>query len=150
MPALVGGGGAVLNDMLVNFVPMIPANFKTGNLRHVTKAVGALAIGYVAAMFLPKRTADQLGAGALTVVGYNVVRDVAAKVAPQIPLGEYLHDGMGEYLDPNALGYYGAGLDPTGGGMNIGDQFTRGTPYVDLGDDLSAWPTGGEYDDFND
>ena len=154
MPALVGGGGAVLNDMLVNFVPGIPDNFKSGNLRHLTKAVGAIAIGYVGAMFLPRRTADQLGAGAMTVVGYNVVRDLAARFAPQLPLGEYLYGGVGEYLHPGtgeyldpALGFYGAGLNP-GHGMNVGDQFTRGTPYIDP-DGLSAWPTGGEYDDMN-
>ena len=149
MPALVGGSGAVVNDMLVNFVPGIPANFKAGPLRHVTKAVGAIAIGYLSAMFLPKRTADQLGAGAMTVVGYNVVRDVAARFAPNLPLGEYLDSGMGEYLDP-ALGFYGAGLDPAGGGLTT-QQFTRGTPYIDPeGNGLSAWPTGGDYDDFND
>ncbi len=143
MPAMVGGGGAVLNDLLVNLVP-IPENFKAGYLRHVSKAVGAIAIGYVGAMFLPRNTANQLGAGAMTVVGYNVVRDVAARFAPQLPLGEYLP--MGEYLDP-ALGYYGAGLDPSGD-MNVSNQFTRGTPYIDTGEDvLSMWPTGAEYED---
>ncbi len=151
MPALVGGGGAVLNDLLVNFVPFIPANFRTGWLRHVTKAVGAIAISYVGGMFLTKRTADQLGAGAMTVVGYNLVRDLATQFAPAIPLGEYLSP-VGEYLDPS-LGYYGAGLDPStvpGSGMETAGQFTRGSPYMGGGDHLDAWPTGSAYDDIQD
>lgn len=145
IPAAVGGVGAVLDDVLVNLIPL-PENFKVGPMRHVSKAIGAILIGYVGAMFLPKRTADQLGAGAMTVVGYNVVRDAAARFMPQLPLGEYL-DPMGEYLDPH-LGSYGAGLNPdaiTGSGLETGDQFTRGSPYIDPG--LDAWPTGSAYDD---
>ena len=145
IPAAIGGTGAVLNDMIVNFLPL-PITFKSGWMRHLSKAVGAIAIGYLGGMFLTKKTADQLGAGAMTVVGYNVVRDLAAQFAPQLPLGEYL-DPMGEYLDP-ALGYYGAGADPStvpGSGMETGGQFTRGSPY--LGDGMDAWPTGGAYED---
>ena len=141
IPAAIGGAGAVLNDVIVNLLPL-PANFKSGWMRHISKGVGAIAIGYLGGMVLAKKTADQLGAGAMTVVGYNVVRDLAAQFAPQIPLGEYLSP-LGEYVDP-ALGYYGAGLNP-GAGMETAGQFTRGSPY--LGDGIDAWPTGGAYDD---
>jgi hypothetical protein len=146
IPAAIGGAGAVLNDMVVNMLPL-PVNFKSGWMRHISKAVGAIAIGYLGGLFLAKKTADQLGAGAMTVVGYNVVRDLAAQFAPQLPLGEYLDTGLGEYLDP-ALGYYGAGASPStvpGSGLETAGQFTRGSPY--MGDGLDAWPTGGAYDD---
>ena len=139
----------MINDIVVNMLPL-PANFKVGWMRHLSKAVGAIAIGYLGAMFLQKRTADQLGAGAMTVVGYNVVRDLAAQWMPQIPLGEYLDVPLGEYLTPE-LGYYGAGLDPSvgmipGSGMETAGQFTRGSPY--MGDSrLDAWPTGSAYED---
>ena len=150
IPAAVGGTGAVLNDIVVNMLPL-PAQFKTGWMRHISKAVGAIAIGYLGAMFLAKRTADQLGAGAMTVVGYNVVRDLAAQFAPQLPLGEYLDVPLGEYLMPD-LGYYGAGLDPTlgmipGSGMETAGQFTRGSPY--MGGGVNQWPTGSAYDDMD-
>ena len=144
IPAAVGGAGAVLNDVIVNMLPL-PANFKSGWMRHISKAVGAIAIGYLGGMVLAKKTADQLGAGAMTVVGYNVVRDLAAQFMPQLALGEYLP--MGEYLDP-ALGYYGAGLNPStipGSGLETDSQFTRGSPY--MGDGLDTWPTGSAYDD---
>jgi len=147
IPAAVGGTGAVINDIVVNMLPL-PVNFKTGWMRHLSKAVGAVAIGYLGGMFLQKRTADQLGAGAMTVVGYNVVRDMAAQFAPQIPLGEYLDTGLNEYLRPDALGYYGAGPNPStipGSGMETAGQFTRGSPY--MSSDLDAWPTGSSYED---
>ena len=139
IPAAVGGSGAVLNDMLVNLLPL-PLNFKTGWMRHLSKAVGAIAIGYVGRIFLQKKTADQLGTGAMIVVGYNVVRDLAAQFVPQLPLGEYLDNGVGEYLDPS-LGYYGAGLNPSaipGAGLETAGQFTRGSPYMGA---ESVWPT---------
>lgn len=148
IPALWGGAGAVGNDMLLNVLPL-PPEWKSGWMRHLSKAVGAIAIGVLGSVVLPKRIADNLGAGAMTVVGYNVVRDLAAQFMPNLQLGEYLE--MGEYLDP-ALGYYGAGLNPEaipGSGLDVGNQFTRGTPYIDPGLEvgLEAWPTGGAYSD---
>lgn len=114
MPALVGGGGAVANDMIYSFVASkLPIDtmpfleqFKSGHLRHVGKALSALLLATGAGYVLPKRIAEQLGTGALTVVGYNVVRDVMQKVAPDLSLGMYLNDG---------LGYAGAGWNPSYG-----------------------------------
>lgn len=120
MPALVGGAGAVANDMAYGFaLNLIPAGtggtiveqFRTGYLRHVGKVASALLLSYVAGMVLPRRVADQLGAGAVTVVGYNAVRDVLTQVAPTLNLGAYIAP---------ELGYAGAGrsapgyLDPRG------------------------------------
>lgn len=114
MPALIGGGGAVANDMaysfLMNRIPVgagggIVDQFRTGPLRHAGKAASALLLAYVSGMALPRRTADQLGAGALTVVGYNVVRDVLARVAPDLALGAYIAP---------ELGYAGAGRTAPG------------------------------------
>lgn len=150
MPALIGGAGAVANDMLVNFLP-IPANLKTGWMRHVTKTVSAVGLAWAADMLpgrlVTKSTVNQLGAGALTVVGYNLVRDLMAQFMPNLPLGEY--------LDPE-LGYWGAGLDPgsdpgmgmyldpnlgvvPGAGVDVPPQMSEGTPYLNgMG---ITWPT---------
>jgi hypothetical protein len=113
-PALVGGAGAVANDLVYSFIASkLPTdtmpfleNFKSGMLRHVGKAASAMLLATLAGMVLPRRLADQLGTGALTVVGYNVVRDGLAKVAPDLTLGMYLDPG---------LGYAGAGWNPTYG-----------------------------------
>jgi len=149
IPAAWGGVGAVVNDFIVNMLPL-PAQFQAGWMRHISKAVGAVAIGVLGGMMLNKRTADQLGAGAMTVVGYNVVRDLAANFAPQLQLGYYgagLDPTMGEYLDPTMGEYLDPALgDIPGSGMETAGQFTRGSPYMaDSG--LEAWPTQGGYDD---
>lgn len=145
MPALIGGSGAVANDVLYNFIPF-PPMFATGPMRHVGKAASAIGLGWLSSFFLTRRTSEQIGAGALTVVGYNVVRELVQRFAPQIQ--------MGEYLAPN-LGYYGAGMDPgygmgeyltpgleqvPGAGVTTGRQLTQGTPYM-------AGMGAGSYDD---
>lgn len=115
MPALVGGVGAVANDIgysfLLNRVPVgvaggIVDQLRAGPFRHVGKAASALLLAYLSGMVLPRRTADQLGAGAVTVVGYNVVRDVLARFAPELALGAYIAP---------ELGYAGAGMQARGG-----------------------------------
>ena len=139
MPALVGGSGAVANDVLYNFLPL-PAMFATGPARHLGKAGTAVLLSFLGSFFLSRRNAEQLGAGALTVVGYNVVREVVQRFAPQINMGEYL-----------PLGYYGAGLDPAanggmgeylnvvpGSGVDVGPQLTQGTPYMAGMDDYAG------------
>ncbi len=146
MPALMGGAGAVGNDMLFNVLPL-PVMLKIGPMRHIGKAASALAIGFVASFFATKKTADQLAAGALTVVGYNVVRELVSRFAPGIAMGEYLDPGLGYYgagLDPGAGNGMGVYLDPNmgavpGAGVEAGYQLTQGTPYMDgMG---TTWPT---------
>lgn len=153
LPALIMGSGAVGNDFLFGLIasriPGIPPMLLTGPGRHAAKALSAILLGMGASYIVGRRTADQLTAGALTVVGYNVVRDVAARVLPQVPLGEY--------LQPSGLGYYGAGLNPAyqpmgqylndvpGTGVSVPAQLTQGTPYMGP---ATAWPVqGAEYDE---
>ena len=146
MPALIGGAGAVGNDMLFNIVPL-PVMLKIGPMRHLGKAATALAIGFVASFFAKKKTADTIAIGALTVVGYNVVRDLVSRFAPGIAMGEYLDPGLGYYgagLDPGAGAGMGVYLDPNmgvvpGAGVEAGYQLTQGTPY--LGGLGTTWPT---------
>lgn len=146
MPALLGGAGAVGNDMLFNVIPL-PVMLKIGPMRHLGKAATAIGIGFVASFFATKKTADQLAAGALTVVGYNVVRELVSRFAPGIAMGEYLDPGLGWYgagLDPGAGNGMGVYLDPgvgniPGTGVGMPAQLTQGTPY--LGELATTWPT---------
>jgi hypothetical protein len=120
MPAIVGGGGAVANDVLYNavlnfvpasFAPQLVENLRSGQLRHVGKALSAMLLATAAGFVFPRRIAEQMGTGALTVVGYNVVRDVANAVLPEEIKARIT---LGMYLDP-ALGYAGAGWNPVYG-----------------------------------
>ena len=119
MPALVGGTGAVANDVLSGWVLQmlpLPPEFTTGPMRHVAKAGSALLLAWAASFMVTRKTADQLGAGALTVVGYNVVREMVQRFAPQIPMGMYLEpSNMGMYLEPSNMGWAGTGWNPTYG-----------------------------------
>lgn len=117
LPAAVGATGAVVNDVSYNLLlGLLPANtvttqLTTGPLRHAGKAFSALSLTWLAAMFLHPKTADELGAGALTVVGYNIAKDVVGKFAPHLPLGCYdgAGGGMGAYVDGYASPGAGAG-----------------------------------------
>ncbi len=133
IPALWGGTGAVANDVLYNFIPF-PPMLSVGPMRHVGKAASAIGLAWLSSFFLTNRQAEQLGAGALTVVGYNVVREMVQRFMPQIQMGEYLN-GMGYYgagMNPDALGEYiqpGVGNIP-GTGVQVPGQLTQGTPYM--------------------
>lgn len=137
IPAAVGGGAAVANDVAYNaLLGFIPANFapdmveqfRSGYMRHVGKLASALGLAMLAGMVLPRRTADQAGAGMVTVVGYNVVRDLVATFAPDV--------NMGMYLEPQpTLGRY------PGAGWNPGGRLRRRSPT--LGRFIAPLPNGG-------
>lgn len=140
MPAVIGGAGAVANDIAYSFVlgklPIgagaagdIVMQLQTGPLRHVGKVASALALTYLASFAVNRRTAEQLGAGAITVVGYNVVRDVMAKVAPDLNLGAYIEPGMAAYIPAaRTMGWPGAGRGAPGSGTLNPRRGYRGTP----------------------
>ena len=117
LPALMGGVGAVANNAAYSLImARIPSanslieNLRSGPLRHVGHVGSAVVMTYLATRVLGRRKAEQLGAGALTVVGYNVVRELAARFVPQIPLGAYVDPALSAYVPAApALGYAGAG-----------------------------------------
>lgn len=102
MPAAIAASGAIALDVAWAYLP-IPANLKTGYVKHLSKGVGAVAMGWLASKVVKKKTADELAAGAMTVVIYNAAREMIASVAPQVQM-----DGMGEYV--SGIGYAGAGM----------------------------------------
>lgn len=109
MPSAIGAGGALGLDLLMGFLPL-PAAMKTGPMRPVIKLAGAVGIGMLAGMLTNRRTAEQITAGAVTVVLYDTLKGFAQKAMPNLVLGEdeypaleYLSpaqsvDGMGEYV----------------------------------------------------
>lgn len=128
IPSAVGGAGALTLDVLLGVLP-IPAQFKTGPMAPVVKLAGAVGLGFLASKVAPKRVANQIAAGAITVTLYGVAKQMLVKVGGgKIPgLGEY----VGEmYVEPVAVGeyvgeYVGALPDETVGypnaGMIVGD-----------------------------
>lgn len=91
--AVMGAGGALLNDMLLTYVPL-PLMLKTGPLAILSKAVGAFAVGYLSSFALGKARGAQLAEGALTVLAYQVARPLVGTV---LPLAGDDIEGMGYY-----------------------------------------------------
>ena len=102
MDAGTGAVGALGLDVIQGYLP-IPANLKAGIVGTGVKALLAIGMGVVASNFKVIRgaTANKMVNGALTVVLHDELRKQVAVFAPGLQ--------MGEYMDANALGYYGSG-----------------------------------------
>lgn len=115
IPAAVGGAGAVALDIGLSYLPAATPEFlRSGIGNKALKIGGALLLGMVAGKVLGRETGRAVGAGALTVVAYGIVRDVVKQVAPTLPglsgfgaydNGDYALNpapmlrGMGAYMD---------------------------------------------------
>lgn len=91
VPAAIAGAGALGVDVLLGYLP-VPDKFKTGALRHVARAAGAIALGVGAGFVLKKETANQIMAGGLTVAAYGAMRDAVTRFAPAVQLAELEDD----------------------------------------------------------
>lgn len=114
-PAAVQAGGALLLDIGYGyFGSYIPAQFNTGMLRHATKGVIAIGLGWVAQNFMRNETANQLATGALTITMHDAMKEMMANFMPNIPLGDvgywnaspvYPAEGMGYFQPQSQSGY---------------------------------------------
>lgn len=95
--ALMGAGGAIVNDALMTYIPL-PAIVKTGPLAILAKAFGAFGVGYLAAFAVGKTRGARMTEGALTVLAYQVVKPMVATVVPLAG------------SDIEGLGYYSPGM----------------------------------------
>jgi hypothetical protein len=108
MPSVVGGAGAIGLDVLLGALRLPPA-LTVGPMRPVVRVGGAIGIGLIASMIAPRRMAEQMAAGALTVVMYDTLRGFLGRVTGgRVPgLGVYVDPMLGE-MDPEAVSYYEA------------------------------------------
>ena len=102
-PAATAGAGALMLDVLWGFVP-VPAEIKTGPMKHVAKGIGAVVLGQLVGTFATRRMGDTMAMGALTVVFHQAFREMSAQFMPNLPLG-YYSAGANAGYDPQ-LGYY--------------------------------------------
>lgn len=149
MPSVTGAAGALGLDIIMGFAP-IPMAMKVGAMRHLTKGVGAVALGLLAGMVVNKSTANKMAVGALTVTFHDFAREQVRRMFPSMPMGEYV-DGL------EGLGYYSPGMnagmlsDDSQGmngfdGMNYESGELDGVGfYVDGSSDADS---SGEYTDY--
>lgn len=126
MPSVIGGAGALALDVAVAMLPLPPA-LKTGPMAPLVKAAGAVGIGMLAGQFMGRRVGEQVAAGGLTVMAYNLGRQMLVKAGGgRIPgLSEYVSEYVSEYGDfgPPQLGY------ESSGGQVGGDEFVEMSGY---------------------
>ena len=102
MPAAIGAVGAVAINSAISYLP-IPAQYKSGYTGVITKTVSIVAVGWVASKVVKKQTADALVIGALTVLFYDVARNLVGQMLPSVRLGDMdmysagMIEGVGEY-----------------------------------------------------
>lgn len=130
MPAVGIGAGAVLAELGMGYLP-IPANFKTGPMRHATKGVVSLALGLVVSKFVNKKAGELMALGGLTIAAHDLMKEAVLRALPSAKFGGlgYYNPGqltqLGQYVDtsPGGFGQYVSGVGPGGfadsGGENI-------------------------------
>lgn len=102
VPAGIGAASAVALDVITAYIPL-PASVATGWGNVAVKAVGAVALGFVAGMVAGKRNGVLVGAGALTVIGYDAIK---MALAPTLGTTIKGLSGLADFGDYNSMGAY--------------------------------------------
>lgn len=112
LPAAIGGAGAVGLDIALAYLPL-PDVMKSGLPATLTKLIGAIGLGWIAGMAIGRERGRLITLGAVTVMGYQFIRDQAKTMLPTVKgLGSYMdyvdytlmqdRGGMGAYMAPSA------------------------------------------------
>lgn len=122
IPSAVGGAGALSLDILIAALPL-PVAMKVGPMAPFVKVAGAVGLGMLAGQLVSRKVGEQVTAGALTVIMYNVARATLARVSGgRIPgLSMYPDGPLGAYVSSDEaalLGYEDSG-------MQVGDNFVN-------------------------
>lgn len=124
MPSAIGGAGALGLDVLIAVAP-IPDAMKSGPFKPVVRVAGAVALGMLAGFVTSERTAQQVTAGAVTVVLYDTMKAMMAQIAGgKIPgVGVYEIPGVGVYeIDSSPTMTALPGAIPSGMGYQASAQ----------------------------
>lgn len=97
IPAVTAAGGALGLDILWGMLPL-PEQVKAGPMRHVAKAAGAIALGFVAQNIVKRETAQLMTLGMLTTITHSALREMTTRFAPQLALG-MVNDELAAYDD---------------------------------------------------
>lgn len=101
MPALIGAGGALAVNAVVNYIPL-PAMLTQGRMRYVTKFGIAVLLGTVGRKFLGSK-AEKMAEGSMIVTMTDALKDVVGG-ATGLQLGEN-DDGIA-YYSPAQIAEY--------------------------------------------
>lgn len=137
IPAAGVGGGAVVAEIVMGYLP-IPADWKQGVMRHVTKGAVGIGAGWaISHLFKQKRLGFYVMAGAVVIATHDAIKEFIASKAPNIH--------MGQYVEPLASQFGGMGYVNSAQITRLG-QYVR--PLASQFDGVSQAydPPGGETD----
>ena len=92
IPAVGIGAGAVAAEMFMGYLP-IPASWKSGVLRQVTKGAVGLAAGWILSTFLKqKKLGLYVAAGAVVIAVHDAIKEAITARLPSAPgaFGQYV------------------------------------------------------------
>jgi hypothetical protein len=98
VPSAIGGAGALAVDVAMAALPL-PAMLTSPAIKPIARVGAAITIGALAGMLVNRRIGSQVMAGGLTVVMYDTIKAMAAKVlGGKVPgVGMYDVPGIGMY-----------------------------------------------------
>lgn len=127
-PAMTGAAGAIVNDTLFTYLPLPDTLKAPGLARYATKGVTAVALTWAASKLLNRKTALEMGVGALTCLTAEVARNfITANVPALAPVAM---EGMGVYVP--SLGYYNP-APAIGNDTGMGAYIPSGANIADNG-----------------
>ena len=127
LPAAGIGLGAVGSEIIMGYLP-IPAQFKTGVARHVTKGAVGVAAGLVLGkLFRMRRLGNYFALGAVAIAVHDAVKELIANRMPSVHMGMYRGPVRGAlgYTSPAQtlrIGQYMAPVHSSFGGYSTNGQ----------------------------
>lgn len=119
-PAVMIGAGAVGSELIMGYLPL-PANLKTGMMRHLTKGAVGVAGGMAISKFLRQRKLGEAFAlGALVIASHDAIKELILQFRPGTNFGMHM------YMPSRRMGSFGDGGDNAFGYVNPAQLTSRG------------------------
>lgn len=140
-----GAAGGLALNLALSYLPL-PDALKTGWPRHAVRVAGAVGLGMVAKKFLGAK-GNLVAAGAMTIVVYDVLKQLIGQFAPEIGtrLGEFEDVSLSgdEFYSPASYvsGYLDGDGSPGDGDVDSGQTYMGAYMEGDL-DGVGAYMEG--------
>ncbi len=104
IPAMGVGAGAVGSEIIMGYLP-IPAGWKSGIMRHITKGGVGVAAGLaISKLSKQKKLGFYVAAGAIAIATHDAIKEFIANRLPMIE-----QSGFGQYVTPLPSQFGGMG-----------------------------------------
>lgn len=139
-PAMGVGGGAVMSEVVMGYLP-IPAGWKHGVMRHITKGGVGVALGLgISKILKQKKLGFYVAAGAIAIATHDAIKEFIANRMPMIEQG-----GFGQYVRPLRSQFAGMGYINPAATVRFG-QYVEPLPSQFAGQSQAYDNPGGETD----